>query len=61
MDDDLVTTATAAEMLGTSVATVNRWAAERERLKPAVEFPGARGARLFYRSDILALLEDGAA
>ena len=58
MSDDLITTATAAGLLGKSVATVNRWAAEG-RITPAVEMPGETGARLYRRSDIEALLARG--
>lgn len=48
---DLVGTAQAAEILGVSVATVNRWALSG-RLEPVVEIPGRTGARLFLRSDV---------
>lgn len=52
--DDLIPTTEAASILGKSVATVNRWAATG-RLAAAVEMPGETGARLFRRSDVLAL------
>ena len=48
MPNDLIPTATVAELLDVSVATVNRWAAEG-RLAPAHELPGRTGARLFSR------------
>lgn len=53
---DLIPTATVAKMLGKSVATINRWAAEGDRLKPAIDMGGRTGARLFRRSDVEALL-----
>ena len=55
-DPDLITTAVAAEILGTTVSTVNRWAAAR-KLTPAHETEGRGGFRLFRRSDVLALLD----
>lgn len=57
MQSDLVTTAEAAAILGCSVATVNRWAAEG-RLTAAVQFPGVRGARLYVRADVEAEAAD---
>lgn len=54
--DDLIPTAETARILGKSVATINRWAAER-KLVPAIEMPGEKGARLFRRSDVLALAQ----
>jgi DNA-binding transcriptional MerR regulator len=54
MADDLLPTAEVAQLLGKSVATINRWATEG-RLKPAVELPGETGARLYLRSDVEAL------
>lgn len=55
MSDDLLPTTAVAELLGKSVATINRWAQEK-RLVPAVELPGETGARLYRRSDVEALL-----
>lgn len=53
---DLITTAEVAEILGKSVPTVNRWAAEG-RLQPAQKLPGQRGAYLFRRADVEALMD----
>lgn len=53
-DAELIDTQTVADLLGKSVPTINRWAAE-ERLKPAVRGRGDRGYRLYRRSDIEAL------
>ena len=56
---DLLTTAQAAEIVGRSVPTVNRWAAEGI-LTPAQKLPGLRGAYLFRRSDVEALSQETA-
>jgi excisionase family DNA binding protein len=48
---DLLTTAQAAEILGKSVPTVNRWAAEGV-LSPVQKLPGRTGAYLFTRDEI---------
>lgn len=53
---DLISAAQAAELLECSVATVHRRVAEGE-LTEAVKLHGLRGARLFRRSDVLALAE----
>jgi predicted site-specific integrase-resolvase len=58
-DEELLTTAQAADLLGRPIATVNRWAAEG-KLNPAMKLPTRTGANLFRRSDILALLVDQA-
>lgn len=55
VQDDLVTTAQAAEIVGRSVATVNRWAAEGQILVPAFQFPQHKGARMFRRADVEAI------
>ncbi len=55
MDDELLPTATVAELLGKTVTTINRWVLEG-KLIPAVDMPGRTGARLFRRSDVEALL-----
>lgn len=55
MDDPLISTAAVAELAGRTVATVNRWAAEK-KLTPAHEMPGKTGARLYRRSDVIAYL-----
>lgn len=57
VQDDLLPTASVAELLGKSVATINRWATEG-RLKPALEMGGKTGARLFRRSDVEALIPE---
>jgi DNA-binding transcriptional regulator YdaS (Cro superfamily) len=59
MSDNLMGTKAAANLLGVSVATVNRWAAdEAGPLQAAVEVPGPAGgrpaARLFLRGDVEA-------
>jgi DNA-binding transcriptional MerR regulator len=51
MQDDLLPTKAVAELLGCTVATVNRWATEG-RLTPAVEMPGKTGARLYLRTTV---------
>ena len=52
---DLVSTSEAADILGKSVATVNRLAANGTLIE-AVRAPGAKGARLYRRADVVALL-----
>lgn len=53
---DLIGTKEAAELLGKSVATLNRWAADgrSDRPQPAVSLPGETGARLYQRADVEA-------
>lgn len=51
---NLLTTAEAAERLGVSVPTVNRWAADGT-LPVAHQLPGKTGARLFTRSAVSRL------
>lgn len=55
MSTDLLTTAEVAELLGASVPSVNRWATSG-RLPVAQQLAGVRGARLYRRSDVEALL-----
>lgn len=57
MADDLIGTKAAADILGRTVATLNRWAAEKreDTPQPAVELPGKTGARLYRRADVEAL------
>ena len=57
---DLLTTAEAAERLGTTVPTLNRWAAEG-KIPTARKLPGLRGARLFLPADLDAFLASAAA
>lgn len=54
-DTELVSTKTAAEIAGLSVATINRWVREG-RLTPIAEADGIRGARFYRRSDVEALV-----
>lgn len=60
MSDELLSTKAVADLLGTTPATINRWANEK-RITPAVEMPGKTGARLYRRRDVDALLAKGAA
>lgn len=48
---DLITTAEAADILGVTVSTVNRWAVAG-RIAIAVQGPGRRGVRMFRRDHI---------
>lgn len=57
MQDELIPTSTVAKLLGKTVATINRWAAEG-RIVPAMKLGPNTGARLYRRSDIEALLAD---
>lgn len=59
-NEDLLSTAEVARILGRSVPTVNRWVAQG-KLVPAVKFPGARGANLFGRDDVERLRREVAA
>lgn len=54
VEDELLTTAEVAALLGRSVPTINRWAVE-ERLIPVMKVPGLRGPRLYRRADVEAL------
>jgi predicted site-specific integrase-resolvase len=53
----LLTSAQVAELLGKSVATINRWATAG-RLKPAAKAPGIRGAWLFAPDDVEKALRE---
>lgn len=55
--DQLIPTAQVAEIHDVDVATVNRWA-KAGRLTPAAKAPGRKGANLFRRSDVDALLTE---
>ena len=54
---DLIPTAEAAEIVGVSVATINRWA-DKGRLRTAAQAPGHTGARLFAHSDVMRLAKE---
>lgn len=54
---DLIPTSEVAEIVGVSVATVNRWA-DSGRLRTAARAPGPRGARLFTRPDVTRLAKE---
>jgi len=60
LSHELMPTVEVAAFHQVSVATVNRWA-KGGRLPVAVKVPGKRGANLFRRSDVEALLAKGAA
>lgn len=60
MPDDLLSTKAVADLLGTTPATINRWANEG-RITPAVKMDGTTGARLYRRSDVDALMAKDAA
>jgi len=53
--DDLIPTSQVAGILGVTVKTVSRWAADG-KLTPVVKTPGLRGAMLFSRADVEELL-----
>ena len=53
----LLTTAEAAERLGVSITTLNRWA-KNGAIKVAVQAPGRTGTRL-YDEDEIAARENG--
>lgn len=54
---DLLSTSEAAELLGCSVASVNRYAASG-RLAIAKQLTGIRGARFYLRTDVYDLRDD---
>lgn len=55
MTTDHLTTAEVAATLGVDVRTVHRWVTAGE-LTPLTKLPGLRGAYLFARSDVEALV-----
>lgn len=59
-DPDLIGAATAADILGLSVATINRMAADGH-LPTAGKLPGRTGAHIFTRAAIVAHAERAAA
>lgn len=54
---ELVPSATVAELARVDRATVTRWA-QTGRLPVAIKAPGLRGANLFRREDVEALLRE---
>jgi len=60
VNTDLIPATEAADILGCSIATLHRKASAGE-IPTAAKLPGIRGARLFLRSDVLALLPAEAA
>jgi excisionase family DNA binding protein len=56
-NEEPLTSSEAAEILGVSVATVNRMAADG-RLALVHKFPGIRGPNLFERADVLRLRDE---
>jgi predicted site-specific integrase-resolvase len=54
--DDLIGTAEAITILGTSRSTLTRWVAAG-RITPAVRLPGIRGAILYSRTEIQRLAD----
>lgn len=59
MQPTLITTAEAAERLGKSVPTINRWA-RNGLIQPVHKLPGIRGPYLFDPEDVEALLKETA-
>lgn len=55
-DDELLTTAEVAQIVGRSVATINRWAAEG-KVAVVQKLPGATGAHLFRREAVEHLID----
>ena len=59
MPEDLIGSADAAAILGVDRATLLRWASKPDpKIAPAMRLPGATGACLFRRADVLALVHD---
>lgn len=54
---ELLTSRQAAERLGTTTTTINRWA-KSGRLAPALQVPGYNGAHLFKVEDVEAVREN---
>lgn len=48
---EYLSTAEVAAQLGRNVATVNRYV-RLGRLKPSMQFPGEKGARLFHPAEV---------
>lgn len=57
---DLLTTAQVADLLGVTVATVNRWAL-LGKATPVRKLPGPTGAYLYERAEVDALVAARAA
>lgn len=56
-DSEIITSAEAAKILGLSSSTFHRWV-NAGRLTEVAKVPGIRGARMFRRSDVEALLDE---
>jgi predicted DNA-binding transcriptional regulator AlpA len=56
-DDEILSTAQVAELIGKSARTVARMA-EAGTLRPIHQLPGRNGAYLFLRGDVEALLAE---
>jgi len=50
-NDALLSTAQVAERLSKDVATINRYV-RLGRLTPSMQFPGAKGARMFHPAEV---------
>lgn len=59
MEIELISTQEAAELAGQSVATINRWATSG-KLTPVHKGKGIRGAHIYKRTDLEALIKDKA-
>ncbi len=53
-NDELLFTAEAAQRLGVTPRTVNRWVREG-KLTPVAQAPGPKGARMFRATDLEAV------
>jgi excisionase family DNA binding protein len=53
---DLIGTAEAAQVLGIDRSTLSRWTKDG-RITPALQLPAHKGAYLYHRADVEALLE----
>lgn len=56
MQTDQIPTSEAAQLVGKSVKTFLRWK-EAGRIDPVAKLPGLRGAYLFDRSEVEALVQ----
>lgn len=58
MDENVLTTAEAAKLLGVTVTTLNRWV-NSGRIRALFEGPGTHGARFYDRADIETAAQEG--